>query len=142
MSDTMTQILVGLLCGYAGYGLRVGREASDRRRKFRADIRNSIDSLLAHENVGLLAAYKASVPIIKLKCNEVWSDVFLWKRRRMERAKDEYCGLKDGQVDPLKANAAEFIGTMTNEERTQAWQQSRKRLKNALENLERSAAFW
>jgi hypothetical protein len=136
MSDTLDQILVGLLCGYTGYWLRVGRESADRRRKFRTDIQNISDNLLTHENVVLLEAYRQSVGIIKSKCNEVWGDLFYWNRPRMERAKDKYCGFKDEEVDPSKKSPAIFFGpTFSNEERAMAWQESRQRLLAAISEL-------
>jgi hypothetical protein len=143
--DYITQHLPALLAGasaviaafFAGIWtnrLTMNREAENRRREFRIEIRNIWSRLDSKANGVLLSEYRKSIPEVVRQCNVAQEDIMPWKRGRFQRARSKYCGFTDEQIDPMKR--AEFI-RMTSDERGNAWDWSRNLLKSTLLDIEK-----
>jgi hypothetical protein len=131
-------VIVAFLGGIWVHGLTMRREAETRRRVFRGEIRNIASQITARPNVGLLVAYKQSIQDVSRQCDIMLDDIRSWRRPKFRRCRAKYCGFKDEDVDPSKRRG--FLeATTPNAERKRAWEEARKRLGNALVEIEKYA---
>jgi hypothetical protein len=129
-------VVTAFLAGIWTNRLTMNREAENRRREFRVNIRNLWSRLEAKPEGVLLGEYRKSIQDVTLHCNFVQDDIMFWKRGRLQRARAKYGSLKDEQIDPCKRPGFMRI---TREGQIRALDEARRLIKSTLAEIEKCA---
>ncbi len=129
----------GYLLGYLNHGLASRREANERRRKFREEIRLLVPELEKCNLHTFLAAYDASVEKVRSACIRVMDDIRWSKRGRFERDRDEYCGFKHEDLLLPTHNCGPLELTERMKQNGASYKQKRAELARRLNELAQDA---
>lgn len=92
-------LVVGYLIAYLNHGLTGQREANERRRRFRDELRSIPLRFDGIHPMHFVKTYNESVPIVKEVCVKIFEDIKFLKRRDFVKFRDKYCGFKPSDLE-------------------------------------------